>query len=147
MLRQLIVFGCLAAWGGCGSSAAAPPAADPIVGSWLAAIGASCSWGFTFEQAAYVEQTAARAGERAELEDDRAPLHPMRIYGELGRVLDRNAIVVGDGGDFVSYAGRLIESDEPGCWLDSGPTRSTRKLTPQRLCAGSGKVARPAASC
>jgi acetolactate synthase-1/2/3 large subunit len=29
--------------------------------------------------------------------------------------------VVGDGGDFVSYAGRLIDSYEPGCWLDSGP--------------------------
>ena len=53
--------------------------------------------------------------------DDRAPLHPMRLYGELGEVLDRNAIVIGDGGDFVSYAGRVIDSYEPGCWLDPGP--------------------------
>ena len=36
----------------------------------------------------------------------RAPLHPMRIYGELAQMLDRDAIVIGDGGDFVSYAGR-----------------------------------------
>ena len=62
-----------------------------------------------------------RAGEAAELADDRAPLHPMRIYGELNQVLDRNAIVIGDGGDFVSYAGRMINSYEPGCWLDPGP--------------------------
>jgi acetolactate synthase I/II/III large subunit len=62
-----------------------------------------------------------RAGERAELDDDRAPLHPMRLYRELGQVLDRNAIVVGDGGDFVSYAGRVVDSYEPGCWLDPGP--------------------------
>jgi acetolactate synthase-1/2/3 large subunit len=55
------------------------------------------------------------------LEDERAPLHPMRLYAELGQVLDRNAIVIGDGGDFVSYAGRMIESFEPGCWLDPGP--------------------------
>jgi acetolactate synthase-1/2/3 large subunit len=62
-----------------------------------------------------------RAAERAELEDDRAPLHPMRVYGELAKVLDRDAIVVGDGGDFVSYAGRVVDSFEPGCWLDPGP--------------------------
>jgi acetolactate synthase-1/2/3 large subunit len=62
-----------------------------------------------------------RAAERAELSDDRAPLHPMRIYGELSQWLERNAIVVGDGGDFVSFAGRLIDSYEPGCWLDAGP--------------------------
>ncbi len=63
-----------------------------------------------------------RAAEEAELlDDDRAPLHPMRLYRELGEVLDRDAIVIGDGGDFVSYAGRVIDSYEPGCWLDPGP--------------------------
>ena len=63
----------------------------------------------------------ARAGEADELADDRAPLHPLRVYGELTRLLDRDAIVVGDGGDFVSYAGRVLDSYEPGCWLDPGP--------------------------
>jgi acetolactate synthase-1/2/3 large subunit len=62
-----------------------------------------------------------RAAEREELDDPRAPLHPVRVYRELGEVLDRDAIVVGDGGDFVSYAGRLIETHEPGCWMDPGP--------------------------
>ncbi len=62
-----------------------------------------------------------RAGERAELADPRAPLHPLRIYGELAGMLDRDAIVVGDGGDFVSYAGRVVDSYTPGCWLDPGP--------------------------
>jgi acetolactate synthase-1/2/3 large subunit len=45
----------------------------------------------------------------------------MRIYGELVPLLDRDAIVIGDGGDFVSYAGREVPSYEPGCWLDPGP--------------------------
>jgi acetolactate synthase I/II/III large subunit len=66
-------------------------------------------------------ETSRRAAERALLEDDRAPLHPMRLYKELGEVLDRDAIVIGDGGDFVSYAGRMIDSYQPGCWLDPGP--------------------------
>jgi acetolactate synthase-1/2/3 large subunit len=81
-----------------------------------------------------------RAGEAAELADDRAPLHPMRVYGELAQLLDRDAIVVVDGGDFGSYAGRVIDSFEPGCWLDPGPYG----------CLGSGpgyalaaKLARP----
>jgi acetolactate synthase-1/2/3 large subunit len=62
-----------------------------------------------------------RAGEAAELTDARAPLHPMRIYGELASLLDRDAVIVGDGGDFVSYAGRVVDSYEPGCWVDPGP--------------------------
>jgi acetolactate synthase I/II/III large subunit len=66
-------------------------------------------------------ETERREAERVELQDDRAPLHPMRLYAELGQVLDRDAIVIGDGGDFVSYAGRVIDSYQPGCWLDPGP--------------------------
>jgi acetolactate synthase-1/2/3 large subunit len=62
-----------------------------------------------------------RAGEQADLTDDRAPLHPLRVYHELNQVLDRDAIVIGDGGDFVSFAGRVIETYEPGCWMDPGP--------------------------
>jgi acetolactate synthase-1/2/3 large subunit len=66
-------------------------------------------------------ETERRTGESAELNDDRAPLHPMRLYAELAKALDRDAIVIGDGGDFVSYAGRVIDSYQPGCWLDPGP--------------------------
>jgi acetolactate synthase-1/2/3 large subunit len=66
-------------------------------------------------------ESERRAAELGELSDDRSPLHPMRLYAELAKVLDRDAIVIGDGGDFVSYAGRVIDSYAPGCWLDPGP--------------------------
>jgi acetolactate synthase-1/2/3 large subunit len=62
-----------------------------------------------------------RAGEQPELADERAPLHPLRVYHELQQLLDRDAVVIGDGGDFVSYAGRVIETYQPGCWMDPGP--------------------------
>ena len=85
-------------------------------------------------------ETAARDGEVGELADDRSPLHPMRVYAELAPLLDRDAIVVVDAGDFGSYAGRVIDSYVPGAWLDSGPFG----------CLGSGpgyalaaKLARP----
>jgi acetolactate synthase I/II/III large subunit len=66
-------------------------------------------------------ESEKRAAEREELADARAPLHPMRLYAELAAVIERDAIVVGDGGDFVSYAGRVVDSYKPGCWLDPGP--------------------------
>jgi acetolactate synthase I/II/III large subunit len=81
-----------------------------------------------------------RAAEQSELADERSPLHPMRVYGELSQVLERDAVVIGDGGDFVSYAGRVLDVYEPGCWMDPGPYG----------CLGSGpgyalaaKLARP----
>jgi acetolactate synthase-1/2/3 large subunit len=62
-----------------------------------------------------------RGEEQVMLDDDRAPLHPMRVYKELGAFLDRDAIVIGDGGDFVSFAGRVWDTWEPGTWMDPGP--------------------------
>jgi acetolactate synthase I/II/III large subunit len=97
------------------------------------------------ERNAWIESLRAteqqkRAAEAPELSDPRAPLHPMRIYGELSQMLDRDAVIIGDGGDFVSYAGRVVDSYEPGCWVDPGPFG----------CLGSGigyalaaKLARP----
>jgi acetolactate synthase-1/2/3 large subunit len=67
------------------------------------------------------EEQAKRAAERADLDADTDPIHPARIYGELNKRLDRDAVVIGDGGDFVSYAGKYIESYQPGCWMDPGP--------------------------
>jgi acetolactate synthase I/II/III large subunit len=64
---------------------------------------------------------AAAAEDALMLESDASPIHPMRVYGELLRQLDDDAVVIGDGGDFVSFAGRLIEPAFPGRWLDPGP--------------------------
>jgi acetolactate synthase I/II/III large subunit len=66
-------------------------------------------------------ESAARASDAPLLAADSTPIKPTRVYGELRKVLDRDAVVVCDGGDFVSYAGKYIDSYEPGCWLDPGP--------------------------
>jgi acetolactate synthase-1/2/3 large subunit len=66
-------------------------------------------------------ETEKREAEREQLDDDRAPLHPLRVFRGLAEVLDRDAIVVVDAGDFGSYAGRVIDSYRPGSWLDPGP--------------------------
>jgi acetolactate synthase I/II/III large subunit len=63
----------------------------------------------------------AMAKDAGLLASDAFPIHPMRVYGELAPMLDPDAIVIGDGGDFVSYAGKYIEPRQPGGWLDPGP--------------------------
>lgn len=64
---------------------------------------------------------AAQAGDAALLHSAADPVHPARIYGELVPRLADDAVVVGDGGDFVSFAGKYIEPARPGGWLDPGP--------------------------
>lgn len=49
------------------------------------------------------------------------PIHPARIYGELLPRLADDSVVIGDGGDFVSFAGKYVEPKRPGGWLDPGP--------------------------
>ncbi|HSM65262.1 MAG TPA: acetolactate synthase [Ilumatobacteraceae bacterium] len=66
-------------------------------------------------------ESSAAAGEVASMEADDDPIKPSRIYGELRRRLERDAVVICDGGDFASYAGKFIEVFQPGGWLDTGP--------------------------
>ncbi len=83
----------------------------------------------------------AAASDSLLLEAESSPIKPSRIYGELSKRLERDAVVICDGGDFASYAGKFVEVYQPGCWLDTGPYG----------CLGSGmgysiaaRVARPA---
>jgi acetolactate synthase-1/2/3 large subunit len=64
---------------------------------------------------------AALAADQPLLTSDADPIHPARIYGELIRQLADDAVVIGDGGDFVSFAGRFVEPAQPGHWMDPGP--------------------------
>jgi len=86
------------------------------------------------------KEAAGRKRDKAMTGSDSSPVHPARLIAEVDRHIDPDAIVVGDGGDFVSFAGRLIERPRPGLWLDPGPFG----------CLGSGpayamaaKLARP----
>jgi acetolactate synthase I/II/III large subunit len=67
------------------------------------------------------EEESRRAAEAVGLASAASPIHPARVYGELRARLDRDAIVINDGGDFVSFSGKFVESYQPGCWLDPGP--------------------------
>ncbi|MFH1382220.1 MAG: thiamine pyrophosphate-binding protein [Chloroflexota bacterium] len=67
---------------------------------------------------------AVEAARTKELEpfmhSDAVPIHPVRLLREVRDFLDRDAIVVGDGGDIVSYAAQILKINYPGHWLDPG---------------------------
>jgi len=54
------------------------------------------------------------------LNSDAVPIHPLRLLKEVGDFLDRDAILVGDGGDIVSFAAQVLKTNYPGHWLDTG---------------------------
>jgi acetolactate synthase-1/2/3 large subunit len=66
-------------------------------------------------------EQAVVAADRPKLEADGKPIKPTRVFGELTRRLARDAVVICDGGDFASYAGKYVDTYTPGCWLDTGP--------------------------
>lgn len=57
----------------------------------------------------------------AEAQSDVVPINPLRLCRELADVLDRDAIVIGDGGDFVATAASIVRIYQQGHWLDPGP--------------------------
>lgn len=63
----------------------------------------------------------AAAADRALATAGGSPVHPARLVAEVERFCDPDAVIVGDGGDLVSFAGRLLHRRRPGLWLDGGP--------------------------
>jgi acetolactate synthase-1/2/3 large subunit len=68
-----------------------------------------------------VAEAASRKRDEGMTASDSSPVHPARLIAEVERFSDPDAIFVGDGGDFVSFAGRLLERPRPGLWIDPGP--------------------------
>ncbi len=67
------------------------------------------------------QERHARERDAALMNSDEVPIHPMRFCREIRDFIDEDTTVVGDGGDIVSYGGRVINVYKPGYWLDPGP--------------------------
>ena len=72
---------------------------------------------------AQVRQEEERRNEeaRAGMESEAVPIHPQRFAREIRDFLDRDATVVGDGGDIVGISASIVQARAPGYWLDPGP--------------------------
>ncbi len=75
-----------------------------------------------------------------QLVSDLVPVHPNRFSAELKKFVDRNTIVVGDGGDIVAIASKVLDVHMPGNWMDPGPLGCLGVGMPFAIAA---KLARP----
>ncbi|MCH8310892.1 MAG: acetolactate synthase, partial [Chloroflexi bacterium] len=66
------------------------------------------------------EDAALKAADTDMLNSDSQPINPMRLVGDLADFLDEDATVIGDGGDIVTFAARVLKINRPGHWLDPG---------------------------
>ena len=69
------------------------------------------------------------------------PMHAVRFLKELGNAIDGDTLVIGDGGNIVALAGKVLEVNQPGHWLDPGPYGTLGVGLPFGMAA---KLARPA---
>jgi len=67
------------------------------------------------------EEDKVRAAMEEWMTSDRTPIHPLRLCAEMANFVDDNTIVVGDGGDIVSNASKVLPVNHPGQWYDPGP--------------------------
>ena len=61
------------------------------------------------------------AARRAELNSDETPIDPLRLCREIAEVVTDDMIVIGDGGDIVAQASKVIRVPRRGTWMDPGP--------------------------
>lgn len=80
--------------------------------------------------------TQIRAGNHELMNTHSELIHPAEIYGALIPRLTESTITIGDGGDFVSFAGKFIEPSRPGRWLDPGPFGALGTAMGYTLAAG-----------
>ena len=81
----------------------------------------------------------AKNAELANQEGD--PMPALRFLRALNDIIDDDTLVIGDGGNIVALAGKVLEINTPGNWLDPGPYGTLGVGLPFGMAA---KIAHPA---
>ena len=104
--------------------------------------------GKTLSFTSWVDEVRAEESNRsakmaAEIDSNESPPNPLRVCAEIGKRLQKNDIVIGDGGDFVATAANVLKMEWPQLWMDPGPL-GTLGVGPGYAMAA--KLARPDAN-
>jgi acetolactate synthase-1/2/3 large subunit len=67
--------------------------------------------------------------------DGVTPLHPMQIFTEIEPLIDKDSILIFDGGDYVQWGRGYLNAEQPGHWLRLGPLAHLGKGLPYALTA------------
>jgi acetolactate synthase-1/2/3 large subunit len=66
-------------------------------------------------------ETAAEEELAGQLGSDEVPIDPLRLCREIADSVTDDMIVIGDGGDMVAQASKVIRVPANGAWMDPGP--------------------------
>jgi acetolactate synthase-1/2/3 large subunit len=83
--------------------------------------------GNSYDYSGWCEKLIAREAElegafAAQLNSDEVPIDPLRLCREIRDfVADKDVILIGDGGDIVAQASKVLPIPEENCWMDPGP--------------------------
>jgi acetolactate synthase-1/2/3 large subunit len=58
---------------------------------------------------------------QSQLNSDEVPIDPLRMCREIRDCVDENTILIGDGGDIVAQASKVLPVMAEGAWMDPGP--------------------------
>ena len=86
-------------------------------------------------------EAALEADFSAQLNSDEVPIDPLRLCREIrDYVADKDMILIGDGGDIVAQASKVLPVPAENCWMDPGPLGTLGVGMPFALAA---QLARP----
>jgi len=74
-----------------------------------------------WRQAVRTKEAGAQARLMVERQSDDVPINHYRLAHEIAAMVDARTAVVGDGGDVVGCAAKIVPLSRPGQWLDPGP--------------------------
>jgi acetolactate synthase-1/2/3 large subunit len=83
--------------------------------------------GDSIDHSDWRDQLIAREAEleaafSAQLDSDEVPIDPLRLCREIRDfVADKDVILIGDGGDIVAQASKVLPVPAENCWMDPGP--------------------------
>ena len=58
---------------------------------------------------------------RDQMDSEEGPIDPLRLCREIASCVSDDMIVIGDGGDIVAQASKVIQVPRNGTWMDPGP--------------------------
>lgn len=82
--------------------------------------------GIDVDFSAHLDQLRSREEEldgarQDQMDSDEVPIDPLRLCNEIAEIVSDDMIVVGDGGDIVAQASKVIQVPRNGTWMDPGP--------------------------
>ncbi|MCP4007507.1 MAG: acetolactate synthase [bacterium] len=67
------------------------------------------------------KETEIEASFQDQLNSDEVPVDPLRMAREIRDFIDEDTILIGDGGDIVAQAAKVLPVLKENCWMDPGP--------------------------